>query len=87
MDGRELFGEMMRDSRKSRGISQEDLAKSVGISTLYCRELEHGRFNPTWIVWLKICTELNIDIKKIRDICIIPSLVETSGNLGYELNI
>ena len=87
MDSRKIFGEMMRNARKGRGITQENFAKSIGISTLYCRELEHGRYNPTWIVWLKICTELNIDIKKIRDICIIPSLTETAEILGYELNL
>lgn len=87
MDSRKVFGDMMRSARKSRGISQESFAKSVGISSLYCREIEHGRYNPTWIVWLKICTELNLDVKKIRDLCVVPSLTETAKILGYKLKL
>lgn len=87
MDSRKIFGEMMRSARKSRGITQENFAKSIGISSLYCREIEHGRYNPTWIVWLRICTELNLDIKKLRDICVVPSLTETAKTIGYKLNL
>lgn len=87
MDSRKIFGDMMRSARKNRGISQESFAKNIGISSLYCRELEHGRYNPTWIVWLKICTELNLDIEKIRDLCVTPSLAETAKILGYNLNL
>lgn len=87
MDSRKIFGEMMRSARKSRGITQENFAKSIGISSLYCREIEHGRYNPTWIVWLRICTELNLDIKKLRDICVVPSLTETAKAIGYKLNL
>lgn len=87
MDSRKVFGDMMRSARKNRGISQENFAKIVGISSLYCREIEHGRYNPTWIVWLKICTELNLDVKKLRDLCVVPSLTETANILGYKLNL
>lgn len=87
MDSRKVFGEMMRYERKKRGITQENFAKSIGISPLYCRELEHGRYTPTWIIWLRICTELGLDIKKLRDECIVPSLIETADILGYNLNL
>lgn len=87
MDSRKIFGDMMRSARKNRGISQENFAKSIGISALYCREIEHGRYNPTWIVWLRICTELNLDIKNLRDLCVVPSLTETAKILGYKLNL
>lgn len=87
MDSRKVFGEMMRSARKNRGITQEDFARRVGISPLYCRELEHGRYTPTWIIWLHICTELDLDIKKLCDVCVVPSLIETADILGYNLNL
>lgn len=87
MDSRKVFGEMMRSARKNCGITQENFAKSIGISSLYCRELEHGRYTPTWIVWLRICTALNLDIIKLRNVCVVPSLTETANILGYKLNL
>ena len=61
------FGTMMRQSRTSRKIPQERLAEIVGISVTYCREIEHGKYTPTWIIWLKICKLLDIDIDKLYD--------------------
>lgn len=86
MDSKKVFGEMMRSARISRKITQEKFAKTIGISTLYCRMLEQGKYNPTWVLWLKICAELDIDVKKLRDICVIPELLETAEILGYEIN-
>ena len=65
-----VFGDMMRKSRTDRRIPQERLAEIIGISVTYCREIEHGKYTPTWIIWLKICKQLDIDIDKVYDICL-----------------
>ena len=64
------FGAIMRQSRTKRRIPQERLAERVGISVTYCREIEHGKYTPTWIIWLKICKLLDIDIDKLYELCV-----------------
>ena len=72
------FGEMMRKSRTGRRIPQERLAESVGISVTYCREIEHGKYTPTWIIWLKICKQLDIDIDKIYELYVLEKTDKTA---------
>ncbi len=36
------FGEVMRDMRKQRGISQKEMAAAIGVSPAYLSALEHG---------------------------------------------
>ena len=62
------FGAIMRQSRTSRKMPQERLAEIVGISVTYCREIEHGKYTPTWVIWLKICKLLEIDIDKLYEL-------------------
>ena len=65
------FGTIMRQSRTSRRIPQEKLAEMVGISVTYCREIEHGKYTPTWVIWLKICKQLEIDIDKFYELYVL----------------
>ncbi|MCH8040685.1 MAG: helix-turn-helix transcriptional regulator [Nitrospinae bacterium] len=41
------FGNKVRMERKKRGISQEHLAESSGISRVYCGQIERGEKNIT----------------------------------------
>ena len=61
----EYFGKLMRDRRKEKKITQEQLAELVGISTTYLRETEHGNHSITWKIWLKICMALQIDVNDL----------------------
>ena len=61
------FGAIMRQSRTNRRMPQEKLAEKVGISVTYCREIERGKYTPTWIIWLKICKLLDIDIDRLYE--------------------
>ena len=65
------FGALMRQSRTNRRMPQERLAEIVGISVTYCREIEHGKYTPTWIIWLKICKLLEIDIAKLYELYVL----------------
>ena len=55
------FGEKLRDLRAERGISQKDMAKSIGVSAAYLSALEHGkRGQPTWDKLQRIIQYFNI---------------------------
>ena len=42
-----LFGQVLRDIRKERGLSQEDLAFQSGYHPSYIGQLERGRKSPS----------------------------------------
>ena len=55
------FGAKLRDLRAERGISQKDMAKSIGVSAAYLSALEHGRRGqPTWDKLQRIIQYFNI---------------------------
>ncbi len=68
MNVKKEFGKLMHLKRLKIGITQEKLSELVGISPTYCRKIEHGKYFPTWIIWLKICVVLDINITEIKDI-------------------
>ena len=67
MNYKEEFGKIMREKRKKQDLTQETLSELIGVSTMYCRDLEHGKHNPTWNIWFKICIVLHIDVSQIVD--------------------
>ena len=85
MDCKKNFGEAMRAARKKHGITQKELAMTVGITSAYCRCIENGKYSPTWIIWLKICTVLDIDILRLAEQCIKPELREIGEYLGIKI--
>ena len=55
------FGEKVRELRKTRGISQKQMAKKVAISPAYLSALEHGhRGRPSWPLIQQIISFFNI---------------------------
>lgn len=55
------FGEKVRDLRKTRGISQKQMAKKLAISPAYLSALEHGhRGRPSWPLIQQIISFFNI---------------------------
>lgn len=65
MELKKGFGKIMREERQKQGLSQSELAQRVGITDIYCSDIEEGKYTATWEIWLKICVVLNIDIQKI----------------------
>lgn len=55
------LGERLKDARKSKGLSQEALASSVGVSRGVIQNLEYNRAEPQPIVIKAICNTLNIN--------------------------
>jgi transcriptional regulator with XRE-family HTH domain len=55
-----LFGEQLKNFRKERGISQEDLAFRAGLDRTYISGLECGKRNPTLKILVKLAVSLNM---------------------------
>ena len=86
MECRKAFGVMMRNARKECRLTQAELAERVGVSPAYCREIEGGRYTPTWIIWLKICVVLNIDINCLQQEYIVSDLNEVGKYMGLSFS-
>ena len=66
MELKQKFAEIAREKRLGSHITQERLAEIVEISEVYLRKIETGKAVPNWIIWLKICTALDIDLNEIQ---------------------
>lgn len=66
------FGAIIHKSRTEKGITQEGLSELAGITDVYLRNLECGSCTATWVIWLRLCTILNIDIPEFQKKYILP---------------
>ncbi len=71
-----VFGELIRMKRKQKQFTQEELSELVGITDVYLRDLEHGSYTATWIICLRLCDALDIDIHDIQKKYIHPDVSE-----------
>ncbi len=78
------FGTMMKNKREQLCISREKLSELIGISTVYCRDIEIGKSCPNWKIWLKICEALDININYIIKTYIRPELDSTGQFLDIK---
>ncbi len=81
------FGMLIKENRKQKKITQEQLAELVGITDVYLRDLERGSYTATWIICLKICTVLDIDLLEIQRKYIVPEIEETQKNMKQHGNM
>jgi transcriptional regulator with XRE-family HTH domain len=58
----EQLGQRIRDRRKSRGWTQEELADHAGIDRSYIGGVERGERNLTFMVLCQICMALDCDV-------------------------
>ena len=56
------YKELIRQKRQEKGISQNQLAKLVGISQPYMNQIETGVRNPTLPTLIKICEILELPL-------------------------
>ncbi len=55
----------IRILRLKKRITQEELAEKIGISTKYLNMIENRKANPTILIVVKICAELNIELNDV----------------------
>lgn len=68
------FGTIIRNRRLKKQITQERLSELTGITVVYLRDLENGNYTATWIIWLKLCTVLELDIPVFQKKYIVPRI-------------
>lgn len=59
------YGERLRQLRRERGFTQEEMALRAEITTSYYGQLERGTANPTISMLNKICDVMGISITDI----------------------
>jgi len=87
------FGEKIRALRRERGITQQEMAKALNISSAYLSALEHGRRSrPTWDLLQRIIGYLNViwddaeELERLAELSHPRVTVETAG-LGPEATL
>lgn len=60
-----MINEKMRQARLSKGLSQAELAKLIGVSRQTVNMIENGDYNPTVMLCIKLCRALD---KTLNDI-------------------
>ncbi len=84
IEGRKIqaeFGEMIKAKRKQKKLTQEELSELAGITDVYLRDLERGSYTATWVICLRICTALDIDLQEIQRKYIIPEIAEIQKHM------
>ena len=65
MDNIFNYGERLRDLRRERGFTQEEVALRADITTSYYGQIERGSANPSVALLEKICAVMGISISDI----------------------
>ena len=55
----------LEEIRKSKGITQEELANALEVSRQTVGALENGRYNPSIILAFKIARFFNVSIEEV----------------------
>jgi transcriptional regulator with XRE-family HTH domain len=55
-----LFGQVLREQRNSKGISQEDLALIADVDRTFVSQMERGIRQPTITTLIKLSTALGV---------------------------
>jgi transcriptional regulator with XRE-family HTH domain len=66
-DIRILYGEKLKDFRKKKGLSQEELGFKSSLHRTYISEVERGRRNISIVNIARIAKALNMRIKDFFD--------------------
>ena len=72
---KEQFGNLIRDGREKKGLSQEQLAERCNVTDKCISNIELGKSDPKLSTAIKICHVLEIDIAILKEI----TYVENGG--------
>lgn len=65
MEAKKLIGLRIKNLRRAEGLSQEELAEKMGISSKYLSSIERGKENPTLDTLIKLANALKIEPSEI----------------------
>ena len=60
-----MIGENIRDVRKSRGLTQAELAEASGLSRSYLADAEQGRYSPSVKTLQVIASALGVPVSAL----------------------
>ncbi len=63
---KKVFAAIIHEKRLKNKMTQERLSEIIGITDVYLRCIESGKNVPNWIIWLKLCTALEVDVFEIQ---------------------
>ena len=58
----EDYRAILKRNREKQGLSQNKLAKRLGVTQTFISEIERGRKNPSLELFFRICKELQIKV-------------------------
>lgn len=62
----QTFGQALREARRSKGVSQRELAKRVGVDFSYISKIENDRLSPPAAdTIVKICHALEVPVEEL----------------------
>jgi transcriptional regulator with XRE-family HTH domain len=65
LEAKKLIGLRIKSLRRSEGLSQEELAERMGISSKYLSSIERGKENPTLDTLIRLANALKIEPSEI----------------------
>jgi len=67
MNKKKLIGKRIKELRKSKGLSQEELAEKADTSPNYLSRMERGTENPTLDMLIKLSNALEVEMWEMFD--------------------
>ncbi len=62
MDRKRLIGTRIKELRKKRGLSQEQVAQAANLTAKHLSSIEVGKENPTLDTFLKLADALGVEL-------------------------
>ena len=62
---KELVGKRIKESRRAKKMTQEELAEKTNISAKYLSSIERGLENPTFDTIIKLACALDVDVPEL----------------------
>jgi len=82
MNIKSLIGTRIKQLRKSRGLSQEELSEKVEMSSKYLSSIERGKENPTLDTFMKLAQALHVEVFELFNYTCEKSLKESKKILS-----
>ncbi|MED1557558.1 helix-turn-helix transcriptional regulator [Bacillus paramycoides] len=67
MNKKETLGNIIKESRKNKGLLQVEVAKSTDISRNYLSDIENDRYVPSLKTFLRIACFLELDLNLLSE--------------------
>jgi len=65
MTTKQMIGTRIKQLRKVKGLSQEELSEKVGMSSKYLSSIERGNENPTLDTFIRLARSLDVEVFEI----------------------